>query len=370
MPFLPVWFAAKGLDAGSVGVVLAIPLIVRVFAIPIATRIADRYDAVRAVIVTGAAVSFLGYIAVGLVHSPGAIMAAIALASTFYTPLMPLADAYALRGLGLHGRSYGPVRLWGSAAFIAGTLGGGVLLDLIDQRELIWAVVTVMALNAAAACALAPLGERTSATAVRGISASVLLRDSRFLMVAAAAGFIQASHAVYYGFSALQWQGAGYDGVTIGALWTVGVLAEIVLFAVSARLALDPTALLFAGAAGAVVRWVAMAFNPPPVLLLMLQCLHALSFGATHLGAVGFVARAAPAGLGASAQGYLAVALALVMAGAMGFSGELYARWESGAYWAMAVLAALGALVLLAGTLCDGGKECCNGAAERASSQG
>jgi PPP family 3-phenylpropionic acid transporter len=113
-----------------------------------------------------------------------------------------------------------------------------------------------------------------------------------------------------------------------------------------------------------------MVFNPPPVLLLMLQCLHALSFGATHLGAVGFVARAAPAGLGASAQGYLAVALALVMAGAMGFSGELYARWESGAYWAMAVLAAFGGLVLLAGTLCDGGKARCDGAAERASSQG
>jgi PPP family 3-phenylpropionic acid transporter len=370
MPFLPVWFAAKGLDAGSVGVVLAIPLIVRVFAIPIATRIADRYDAVRAVIVTGAAVSFFGYIAVGLVHSPGAIMAAVALASTFYTPLMPLADAYALRGLGLHGRSYGPVRLWGSAAFIAGTLGGGVLLDLIDQRELIWIVVMVLALNAAAAGALAPLGVGTSGAAAQATSASVLLRDSRFVMAAAAAALIQASHAVYYGFSALQWQAAGYDGATIGTLWAVGVVAEIALFAVSARLSMGPTALLFAGAAGAVVRWGAMAFDPPPALLLMLQCLHALSFGATHLGALGFVARVAPAGLGASAQGYLAVALALVMAAALGISGELYARWQSGAYWAMAVLAALGGLVLLVGALCDGGKECCDGAAERASSQG
>jgi MFS transporter, PPP family, 3-phenylpropionic acid transporter len=370
MPFLPVWFAARGLDASSVGVVLAIPLVVRVIAIPIATCIADRNDAVRAVIMTGAAASLVGYIAVGLAQSPGAIMAAIALASAFYTPLMPLADAYALRGLGLHGRSYGSVRLWGSAAFIAGTLGGGLLLDLIAQRELIWVVVSALVLNAAAACALAPLGEKMSGATAQRVSASMLLRDSRFLMVAAAAALIQASHAVYYGFSTLQWQAAGLDGVTIGTLWAVGVVAEIALFAISARLSFDPIALLFAGAAGAVIRWGAMAFDPPPALLLMLQCLHALSFGATHLGALGFVARVAPAGLGASAQGYLAVALALVMAAALGISGELYARWQSGAYWAMAVLAALGGLVLLVGALCDGGKECCDGAAERASSQG
>jgi PPP family 3-phenylpropionic acid transporter len=370
MPFLPIWFAAKGLDASSIGVVLAIPLVVRVFAIPIATRIADRYGAVRAVIMTGAAASLLGYVAVGLVQSPGAIMAAVALASSFYTPLMTLADAYALRGLGLHGRSYGPVRLWGSVAFIGGTLGGGSLLDLIDQRELIWVVVAALVLNAAAACALAPLGERISGTTAKLPSASMLLRDSRFLVVAAAAALVQASHAVYYGFSTLQWQAAGFDGTTIGTLWALGVVAEIALFAVSARPSMSPTALLTAGAAGAVLRWGAMAFDPPPVLLLLLQCLHALSFGATHLGALGFVARLAPAGLGASAQGYLAVALALVMAAAMGISGELYARWGSGAYWAMAALAALGGLVLLAGTFCDGGKERAEGGVERASSQG
>jgi MFS transporter, PPP family, 3-phenylpropionic acid transporter len=370
MPFLPVWFAAKGLDAGSVGVVLAIPLVVRVLAIPIATRIADRCDAARAVIMTGSVAALLAHVAVGLVQSPAAIMAAVAFASFFYTPLMPLADAYALRGLALHGRSYGTVRSWGSAAFIAGTLGCGWLLDLIAQRELIWVVVGALALNAAAACALTPLGERMSRATAQLTSASALLRDSRFLMVAAAAALIQASHAVYYGFSALQWQAAGLDGATIGTLWAVGVVAEIALFAASARFSMEPTALLLTGAAGAFMRWGAMAFDPPPVLLMMLQCLHALSFGATHLGAVGFVARVAPAGLGASAQGYLAVALALVMAGAMGISGELYARWGSGAYWAMAVLAALGVLVLFAGRLWAGGKECAERGDERPSSQG
>jgi PPP family 3-phenylpropionic acid transporter len=299
----------------------------------------------------------LGYVGVALAWTPEAIMAAIALASAFYAPLMPLADAYALGGLAARGRSYGPVRLWGSAAFIAGTLGGGLLLDLIAPLELIWVVVSALLVNAAAAGLLAPLGVNAPAALAERASASVLLRDRRFLVIAGAAALIQASHAVYYGFSTLQWQAAGLEGVTIGALWAVGVVAEIALFAISARLALNPVALLLAGAAGGVVRWGMMAFDPAPLLLPVLQCLHALSFGATHLGAVGFVARAAPPALAASAQGYLAVALALVMAAAMGISGELYARWGSSAYWAMAVLAALGALALLAGAPCDGGED-------------
>ena len=370
MPFLPVWLAAKGLDAGAVGIALAIPLVIRVVAIPIATRIADRCDAARAVIIIGAAGSLLGYVAVALAWTPEAIMAAIALASAFYAPLMPLADAYALGGLAARGRSYGPVRLWGSGAFIAGTLGGGLLLDLIAPLDLIWVVVTALLVNAGAAGLLAPLGVNAPTGLANRASASVLLCDRRFLVIAGAAALIQASHAVYYGFSTLQWRAAGLDGVTIGILWAVGVVAEIALFAISARLALKPVALLLAGAAGGVLRWGMMAFDPPVLTLAVLQCLHAFSFGATHLGAVIFMARAAPPALAASAQGYLAVVLASVMAAAMGISGELYARWGSGAYWAMAVLAALGALALLAGAPCGGGEDRCADGKGRASSQG
>ena len=118
--------------------------------------------------------------------------------------------------------------------------------------------------------------------------------------------------------------------------------AEIVLFAISARLPFAPTALIAIGAAGAVIRWSAMALAPPAAALPALQALHALSFGATHLGALAFVTRAAPPGLGATAQGYLGVALGLVMAGAMGLSGVLYGRYGGLAYAAMALTAGVG----------------------------
>jgi MFS transporter, PPP family, 3-phenylpropionic acid transporter len=344
VPFLPLWLAAKGLDAGAIGVVLSLPMIVRVFAIPLATRGADRHNAMHTVIVIASALAVLGYGALGLAQGVVAITLAYALASTFFTPLIPLADAYALRGLSHIGRAYGPVRLWGSAAFIVGTFAAGLLLDVIATRDLIWIMVATLAMTTAAAFPLSPLTLRDVVPAKGLPFARDLLRDPALLAAAAAAGLIQASHAIYYGFSALDWTTAGFDGGAIGALWALGVVAEIALFAISGRLSIAPTTLLMLGGAGAVIRWGAMAFDPPPALLPPLQCLHALSFGATHLGAVAVVARRAPAELAATAQGYFAVALGLVMAAAMGVSGVLYARWGSFAYGAMALVAAAGGL--------------------------
>ena len=43
--------------------------------------------------------------------------------------MVPLTDAYALRGVARYGLNYGPLRLWGSAAFVVGALVCGLLVD-------------------------------------------------------------------------------------------------------------------------------------------------------------------------------------------------------------------------------------------------
>jgi PPP family 3-phenylpropionic acid transporter len=96
-----------------------------------------------------------------------------------------------------------------------------------------------------------------------------------------------------------------------------------------------------------------LALAPSLVVLPALQSLHALSFGATHLGALSFVMRVAPPGLGATAQGYLAVVQGLVMAAAMALSGLLYARYGALAYGAMAVAAAVGGCFALSAKLTE-----------------
>ena len=81
------------------------------------------------------------------------------------------------------------------------------------------------------------------------------------------------------------------------------------------------------GGLGGSLRWAVMAFDPPALLLPPLQLLHAASFGASHLGALMYLARAVPAGQSATAQGYLAIALGLAMAAAMGIGAIVGSLW-------------------------------------------
>jgi len=347
LPFFPVWLKAKGLDAEAIGIVLATPILVRVVAVPLAGRLADRRGALRQVLVLSSIGAAVGYAVVGWADGFPAILAAVALAAALAAPAVPLADAYALKGLALRRRAYGPVRLWGSAAFIAANFAAGFASGYIAPTGYIWLIVAASAAAAAASLALRPLRPGGAPEPAAPRRRRRVLAMPGVLPVAIGASLIQASHAVYYGFASLEWTGKGLSGIAIGALWALGVAAEIVLFALSPRLpALTPRALLIVGASGAVVRWGVMALDPPSALLVPLQCLHALSFGATYLGAVQFISRLAPEGEAATAQGDFSTFQGIVTAVATGLSGVLYGSFAALAYAAMAACAGVGGIVI------------------------
>ncbi len=351
LPFFPVWLEAKGLDSRATGIVLAVPMLMRLISVPLIARLADRWSAFRAVLIAASVASTLAYVLLSQVAGFVPILLAVALASVATAPALPLADAYALKGLGLRGRAYGPVRLWGSVAFVAANLGAGLVIDRIAPINIIWLLVCALVMVAAVSLALRPIAPEISAAERFGVPDRKLLLSPGFWTVAAAASLIQASHAVYYGFSVIDWRAKGLDATFIGSLWGLGVAAEIVLFAVSARLQqrVSPLGLVGLGACGACLRWGAMSFDPPLGWLPLLQLLHAFSFGATHLGSIQLLARLAPDRQFATAQGDFATVLALVMAGGLALSGVLYANLGGRAYAAMALAAALGGgFVLLA----------------------
>jgi PPP family 3-phenylpropionic acid transporter len=346
LPFFPLWLESRGMEPGMIGLVIAVPTVMRIIATPVIARQADRRTALKETLVVGSLVGAFAMVVVGLVEGPIAILLAFAVAMAALSPMLSLTDAYALNGLAARGRAYGPVRLWGSVAFIAGNVGAGLILELIAPGRLIWLLVASLAIVVAAAVALAPLGASAAIPGAPSASPRGLLRNPAFLAVAIAAGMIQSSHALYYGFSVLEWRSAGLGGPLIGVLWGLAVLAEVVLFAYSARLpsALTPTRLLAVGGAGAVIRWTAMALEPPAAVLPLLQLLHACSFGAAHLGAMAYLARAAPKELAATAQGFVATLSGIISAMAAAGSGLAYAAHGSLAYLLMAGMALAGLL--------------------------
>jgi PPP family 3-phenylpropionic acid transporter len=346
VPFFPLWLGAKGLDAKSIGFVLAAPIVVRLFAIPAVNRLSDLWGNLRTALIAISLASTLGFALVGTSGAFTTILLSLLLVAVFFSPIGALIDAYALEGLRSRSQPYGTVRLWGSVAFLVANLVGGLLLVVVGVVNIIWLVVAALATMAALSIVLKPLATGLASAKRDHGKRRHLWTSPRFLVVATAASLIQASHAIYYTFSAVDWTARGYGGATVGMLWATGMVAEIALFALSGRLVLSPLTWVGIGAASAILRWAAMSFDPPIALLAALQCLHGFSFAATHLGSIQFAASAAQPRQAATAQGDLGTVLAIGATLATACSGLLHDAIGSRAYLVMAALALLAAMLL------------------------
>ena len=344
LPFFPVWLRAVGIDSSWIGIISAVPAVTRFTTLPFVTSLAERRQALRGALIATTVLSAVGFALVGLRHEAIAVFAAYVVTACVWTPTVPLTDAYALRGVVRYGINYGPVRLWGSAAFVVGALACGLLVDLIDPRHLIWIIVGMAAVGALASLALQPLDTLPSKAATSHED-SRLLRNPTFLLIIAASALIQGSHAAYYIFSAITWQAHGLGGLTIAGLWALGVVAEIVVFATSPRYTLAPATLVVIGGLSAVARWCVTAQDPDLALLAVVQLGHGLSFGLTQVGVMELLVRHVPPHMMARGQGYLTACSGVVGSCVSVLCGAIYARYGQGVYYLMAAMAGSGALL-------------------------
>src|SRR5216683_4192022 len=345
LPFFTVWLKAVGIDAFWIGVITAVPPVTRFTVLPFVTALAERRHALRGAIMVTAFATAFGFCILGTQHQPVLVFLGYAVTCCLWTPMVPLTDAYALRGVARYGLNYGPLRLWGSAAFVVGALACGLLVDVIAARHLIWVIASVAALGAFVSLGLQPLDNPKSATHIQQ-GAGALLRDPGFLAIIVTSALVQGSHAAYYVFASITWQQSGLGGLTIAGLWSLGVVAEIALFALSPRFTLPPVMLVVIAALSAVARWVISAQEPPLPVLAVVQLAHGLTFGLTQVGTMGLLVRHVPAHVMARGQGYLAACSCIVSSSTSMLTGAIYAGYGQGVYYVMAAMALTAAIVM------------------------
>lgn len=346
LPFFTVWLKAVGIDPSWIGIISAVPSTTRFTVLPFVTGAAEKRYSLRGALTVTAFATALGFAVIGTQYLPLAVLVAYAATCALWTPMLPLTDAYALRGVARYGLNYGPMRLWGSAAFVAGALICGLLVDIVAAKHLIWVIAAIAALGAIASLGLQPLERpKPAQAAVQG--SSPLLRDWGFVAIIVAAALTQGSHAAYYAFASITWQGLGLGGLTIAGLWVLGVLAEIVVFALSPRFTLHPSTLVVIGALSAVARWSITAQEPPLAVLAVVQLAHGLTYGITQVGTMGLLVRHVPIQQMARGQGYLAACGGIVSMTASIASGMVYARYGADVYYLMAAMALVAAAVMV-----------------------
>lgn len=346
LPFLPLWLHARGLAVTEIALILAAAMASRTIGTPLAAFVADRYQNRRFLIRACATSSFLAYSLLVFMHGFWPIFTVAVLAAFLFAPVFPLSETYAVDGATSRGLDYGRIRLWASLSFLAGSLGGGILLEALpaDAAAILLALAQGLAMLSTL---LIPreMGEMEGAVKRTGAAWPDVRRHllvPAFLVFLAAVSLTQSSHAMLYTFGSVYWQDLGYSKVMIGLFWTIGVTCEVTFFAFSNVVLARYGAVLLicAGASGGVLRWMLMAQALPFLPMAATQTLHFISFAMTHLGTMHYLRLTIPAEVRNLAQGlYVALSSGVLMSVMAWASGPLYGSLGGGAYYAMAALA-------------------------------
>src|SRR5262249_42937228 len=94
LPFFTVWLKAVGIEPAWIGIISAVPAVTRFTTLPFVTGLAERRQAVRVALILTAFASAIGFALVGTQHQPLPVLLLYIVTCCFWTPVMPLTDAY------------------------------------------------------------------------------------------------------------------------------------------------------------------------------------------------------------------------------------------------------------------------------------
>jgi len=345
LPFWGVWLKGTGLDAEKIGLLLGCGMVAR-FAgsLLIASQVKHPAQLITALRLLAlmtclfAAGYWIGQQWLWLLL----VMVGFNL---FFSPLVPLSDALAATWTQQIGLKYGPVRLWGSLAFVISSALTGLLVNHWSSQAIL-ALLSVGVLAMLGGMLLPPFtrpqGEERHSTTGGGWRAwRDLLRENSVWRFMLCVTLMQGAHAAYYGFSAIWWQQSGYSASVVGYLWSLGVVAEIVVFALSNRLfrRWRVRDLLLLSGVCALVRWVLSGATIELPWLVVGQILHCGSFTVCHLAAMRFIAARSGPDVIRLQSIYSALAMGGGIAVMTMICGLLFTHLQGHLFWVMALVA-------------------------------
>ncbi|EHU5003996.1 3-phenylpropionate MFS transporter [Vibrio vulnificus] len=342
LPFWSLWFKEQGVSSTDIGLLVGIGLATRCVANMVIT---PRIHKAEHIMPALRWLSFAALIFVGFHFFTGGSFWLMALATVLFNlccgPVVPLSDALANYYARLKMLDYGRTRLWGSIAFIAGSTVVGYLISLYGTDMILYTAlvgVFISLLLSMRSANVMPVtrsehhSERPKLTQ--------LLTDGpvvKFLLLAA---LIQGSHAAYYSFSAIYWQQAGHSEEIIGYLWSLGVVSEVAVFALSKRLfaGWSLRALFVAASIGVMLRWGITASTTLLLGLVLVQLLHGVTFAMAHIAAIQYIQNSEEHKMVALQALYNALPLGAFIAAMTAFSGWGFEHWGPNVFWVMAAM--------------------------------
>lgn len=350
-PYLPLYLDAVGWSAAAIATLMVVMQGARIVAPTLWSLWVGRdFARMRQLVQWAPLAALAGFLPFYLSHEVAVVLTAVGLAAFFWSGALPLFEALTLAALGKAVHRYPQIRLWGSVGFIAAVLGMGAWLEEQPLATVPHALVLALLFLWGVGQGLPPPAAPCPPVRERGRERWRWWREPGVAAFFAATMAMSVAHGVLYTFLSLHLTLLGYGKAAVGALWALGVVAEIALFLVLPRW-IERTGvwrLFLLAFAAAVVRFLLLGWWAVllPVVLVA-QAMHALTFALYHGAAVqlinGWFGARAPA-LGQALYSSLSFGLGGMVGSAL--AGLL---WEvSGAAWAFTGSAAAAAVGFIA----------------------
>lgn len=286
MPYFSLYLKVLNLAPNRIAILMTLGQLVRLLMPMVWGWVSDSSGRRTPIIRASAAISTLIFIGYFFTQDFILLVVITALLHFFWCASLPLVEALTFSHLRSAPNLYGRIRVWGSIGFVVAVFCVGWWLDgqpIASLLGILWATL-VLTLVAAFV-----ISDTRPVSAVHVDEPTPSLRQSKVIALMLVGFLMSAAHGALYVFYSIHLVSHGYGKMDIGLLWSLGVIAEILVFILMPRLANLETLerVLMTCLALAVVRFLIIGWYAETVLLLIAaQVLHGATFGAHHVASV------------------------------------------------------------------------------------
>ncbi|MGB8251520.1 MAG: MFS transporter [Azonexus sp.] len=332
-PYFGLYLQSLNFSAWDIGLLMSQMQLMRLFGPNLWSWLADRFGRRMLIIRLAALAGLAGFTAFFWLDKLPGMLVAMAVIAFFWSAALPLVETLTFDHLREERGRYSRIRLWGSIGFIVAVTGTGAVLDILPLDGLLWVCWGILAGILALAVVLPDVPAMPHSH--DSLPVADILRQPRVRALLAACFAMSAAHGALYVFYSIHLANHGYSKAEVGGLWSLGVLAEIVVFMLMTRLSrrYSLRVLLLASFAAAILRFLLIGWGvESAVVMILAQLLHGLTFGAYHAAAIAAINLWFPG----RAQGRGQALYSSISFGAGGLLGGLISGWtwdSFGAGW-------------------------------------
>lgn len=291
VPYWGIYLQSENFSPSSIGILLSLFQISRIVAPNFWGWLADHTGyRVKWIKLT----SFLGLIGfIGVFWAKGFfwIFLVMSALSLFTSSTLPLAESLTLAHLATTDGHYSRIRLWGSIGFIVASLFLGYLIDFQGINILLWVLLIAQAIIFFLSNTIPETQDIQHKT--NDLSIWKIIKTPSVIALLIGCTLMVSAHGVLYNFYSIYLKDHGYSSGTIGWLWAVGVICEILIFMAMPKILqrYSLKAILLMSLFLGVIRFILIGASPDHLYLLFIaQMFHAATFGSFHAASIEVIA--------------------------------------------------------------------------------